>query len=72
MHSDQTVCPLTAVVRLPEPKASGICLSTGWQWQVEEQSISGGWEVKLIQHQPADPSIHRVLKEDGMGTLWDT
>lgn len=45
-HTDS---PLTTVVRLPESEAGGIGLSTGWQWQVEEQSVCGSWKVKLIQ-----------------------
>ncbi len=57
------MCPLTAIVRLPESEAGGVGLSTGWQRQVEEQSVSGSWEVKLIQHQPADSSVHRVLQQ---------
>lgn len=65
-------CPLTAVVRLPESEAGGVGLSAGWQGQVEEQGVSGSWEVKLIQHQPADSSVHRVLQQDRMGALWDT
>lgn len=39
---------------------------------MEEQSVSGGGEVELIQHQPADSTIHRVLQQNGMGTLWNT
>lgn len=49
--------PLTAVVWLPESKAGGVGLSAGRQRQMEEQSVSGGREVKLIQHQPADASV---------------
>lgn len=63
---------LTAVVRLPESEAGGVGLSAGWQGQVEEQGVGGSWEVKLIQHQPADSSVHGVLQQDRMGTLRDT
>lgn len=66
------MCPRTTVVRLPESEAGGVCLSTGRQRQVEEQSVSGSWEVKLIQHQPADPSVHRVLQQHRMRALWNT
>lgn len=69
---NQTEHPLTAVVRLPESEAGGVGLSAGWQGQVEEQGVSGSREVKLIQHQPADSSVHRVLQQDRMGALWDT
>lgn len=69
---NHTMCPHTAVVRLPESEAGGVGLSAGWQWQVEEQSVCGSWEVKLIQHEPADPSIHRVLQQHWMGALWNT
>lgn len=57
------VCLLTTIVRLPESKSSGIRLSTGRQRQVEEQSVCRSREVKLIQQQPADSSIHRVLQQ---------
>lgn len=39
--SFDTMRPLTTVVRLPESEPRGIGLSTGWQGQVEEQSVSG-------------------------------
>lgn len=61
--SVQPKCSHTAVVRLPESEARGIGLSACWQGQVEEQSVSGSWEVKLIQHQPADSSVHRILQQ---------
>lgn len=57
------MCPLTAVVGLPESEAGGVGLSAGRQWQVEEQSVRGSWEIELIQHQPADSSVHRVLQQ---------
>lgn len=66
------LCLLTTVVRLPESEAGSVGLSAGWQGEVEEQSVSGSWEVKLIQHQPTDPSIHRILQQHWMGALWDT
>lgn len=68
---DQTKCPLTTVVRLPESEAGGVGLSAGRQRQMEEQSVSGSWEVKLIQHQPADASVHRILQQHRVGALWD-
>lgn len=61
--SMQSKFPHTTVVRLPESEARGIGLSACWQGQVEEQSVSGSWEVKLIQHQPADSSVHRILQQ---------
>lgn len=39
---------LTTVVRLPQSKAGGVGLSTGWQGKVEEECVGGGGEVELI------------------------
>lgn len=36
---------------------------------MEEQRVGGSWKVKLVQHQPADASVDRILQQHRVGAL---
>lgn len=37
---------------------------------MEEQSVGGSREVKLVEHQPADASVDGILQQHRVGALW--